>query len=194
MGADVAQTTITSPVIAQFLCPALKADIALVRHSWIDAAVLPHYPCLGACVLVAASWCLRLGVCHCKTLDNPMPRFFLPLAFVFLTPMAHAGELPAAKLRSAVGTVLQKGGGKGWLAPVLHDNIPAGAQLLTLPGARGVLEVKEGDVRLILAGNLPETSEAPVLESAISLPKPAADLDLEFTLERGRVIIENHKD
>src|SRR5262245_25024467 len=122
-----------------------------------------------------------------------MPRIFPPFTILFLAAVAHGGDMPAAKLRSPVGTVLQKGA-KGWTAPVLHDNVPTGVQLVTLPGARGVLEVKEGDVRLILAGNVPEMSNSPALESVVSLQKPAAGLDLEFALERGRVLVENHKE
>jgi hypothetical protein len=45
-----------------------------------------------------------------------------------------------------------------------------------------------------LAGNLPELSSTPVLESVVTLHQPAAGLNLDFTLERGRVLIENHKD
>ena len=77
---------------------------------------------------------------------------------------------------------------------MLYDAIPAGAQLVALPGARAILEIKEGDVRLVLAGNLPALSPTPVLESVVSLRAPAAGHDLEFTLDRGRVLIENHKE
>jgi hypothetical protein len=124
----------------------------------------------------------------------PMTRYLAMLAILSAPAAVQAGDKPAAKLRSPVGTVLQRGGDKGWLAPVLYDAVPAGAQLVALPGARGLLDVKEGDVRLVLAGNLPEFSATPVLESVVRLAAPTAEFDLEFTFERGRVLIENHKE
>jgi hypothetical protein len=124
----------------------------------------------------------------------PMTRYLAMLAILTAPAAVQAGAKTAAKLRSPVGTVLQWGGDKGWLAPVLYDAIPAGAQLVALPGARGLLDVKEGDVRLVLAGNLPEFSATPVLESVVRLAAPTAEFDLEFTFERGRVLIENHKE
>src|SRR5436853_291004 len=125
----------------------------------------------------------------------PMSRLlFTIIAILLVSSPLHAGDKPAAKLRSPVGTLLQRGPDKGWLTPMLYDFIPAGAQLVTLPGARAILDVQEGDVRLIMAGNLPEFSPPPVLESDVILYQPAAGHDLELTLERGRVLVENHKE
>jgi hypothetical protein len=130
---------------------------------------------------------------------TPMSRRVLVIA-LFLVPAAlqapgaFAGDKPAARLRSPVGTVLERGSAGGWLSPMLYDAIPAGVPLVTLPGARGMLDVQEGDVRLVLAGNLPEFSATPVVESAVTLHQPAGGRNLEFTLERGRVLIENHKE
>ncbi len=76
---------------------------------------------------------------------------------------------------------------------MLFDAVPAGVQLVTLPGARGILEFKEGDMRLVLAGNLDFTS-SPAMESVVTLHPASAGQDLEFTLDRGRVLVENHKE
>lgn len=125
-----------------------------------------------------------------------MPRHLWVLVLV-LTPATLSAQdqnKPAAKLRSPVGTLLQGGGAKGWLTPMLYDGVPAGTPLLALPGGRAILEVQEGDVRLILAGNLPELSPTPVLESVVQLQAPVAGQDLAFTLDRGRMLVENHKD
>ncbi len=127
-------------------------------------------------------------------LDFLMQRNLSIFAFLLLPAILQAGEQPVGKLRSPVGTILRRGGDKGWLTPMLYDSVPAGAQLVTLPGSRGILDIKEGDVRLILAGNLPELSATPVLESVVTLQKPAAGRDLEFVLSRGRLLIENHKE
>lgn len=125
-----------------------------------------------------------------------MPRHLWVLAFIIAPSALFAQDQtkPAAKLRSPVGTLLQRSGDKGWVTPVLYDAIPAAAPLAALPGARAILDVQEGDVRVILAGNLPELSPTPVLESIVTLQAPSSGRDLEFTLNRGRVLIENHKD
>ena len=120
-----------------------------------------------------------------------MRRLFL--VFACLLPsavLAGDADKAAAKLRSPVGTLLQRGSVRGWTTPMLYDSVPAGAELVALPGARGILELKEGDLRLILAGGLPGLSKTPVLESAVTLHHPK-DHELEFTLGRGRVVIEN---
>ncbi len=77
---------------------------------------------------------------------------------------------------------------------MLYDGVAPERELLTLPGARGNLDIAEGDIRLVLAGNLPDFSPTPVLESVVTLHQPRAGLELDFTLHRGRVLIENHKE
>ncbi len=127
-------------------------------------------------------------------LDFLMQPYLSFLTILLIPTILHAGEPPVGKLRSPVGTILRRGGDKNWLTPMLYDSVPAGAELVTLPGSRGILDIKEGDVRLILAGNLPELSATPVLESVVTLQKPGTEHDLEFALSRGRVLIENHKE
>jgi hypothetical protein len=64
--------------------------------------------------------------------------------------------------------------------------------LVTLPGYRSELRLDSG-VHLVLWGNLPEFSRfPPVLESAVVLHVDP-DVDLDFTLDHGRVVLSNHK-
>ena len=123
-----------------------------------------------------------------------MPRRLLAITFLMLASPAFADDKPAAKLRSPVGTVLRATGDNGWLAPMLYDGTAPERELLTLPERTGNLDIAEGDMRLVLAGNLPDFSRTPVLESVVTLHSPPAGLDLDFTLHRGRVLIENRKE
>lgn len=111
---------------------------------------------------------------------------------------ATAGEKDKAKgfakQRSAIGTVLLRTSADApWTQPELYAPVTKEARVLTLPGARGAFETTGGAIFLTLAGNLPELSPGPVLESALQLHVPEGN-DLDFTLERGRVILENRKD
>src|SRR5262249_50272670 len=124
-----------------------------------------------------------------------MRRMLAAAAPVFLVAFtAHAGEPASARVFSPVGTVLERGDKPGvWLLPQLYDSVPENRELVTLPGARGALEVKEGDLRLSLLRNLPELSTSPVLESAVVFHRPR-DADVELTLDRGRLLVECKKE
>jgi hypothetical protein len=66
-------------------------------------------------------------------------------------------------------------------------------QLLMLPGYRGEIRFDSG-VHLLLWGNLPELAKLaiPVLEAQVTInSQPGVDLD--FSLERGRILLSNHK-
>jgi hypothetical protein len=64
--------------------------------------------------------------------------------------------------------------------------------LVSLPGYQSELRMDSG-VHLILWGNLPEFSRfPPVLESAVVL-HASPDVDLDLTLEHGRIVLSNHK-
>jgi hypothetical protein len=111
------------------------------------------------------------------------------------SPFAWAGEkaVVIGRMFSPIGAILVGAGAKNaWTFPQLFDDIYAGRLLLALPGARGMVEVKEGDVHLILTGNLPELSPSPVLETAAILHENN-DFDLDITLQRGRIVVENHR-
>jgi hypothetical protein len=69
--------------------------------------------------------------------------------------------------------------------------------LLSLPGYRSEVRSDSG-VDLILWGHLPEFSDTkqifPLFDSAATLHVPDKGIDLDFTLDRGAVLIANHKD
>jgi pSer/pThr/pTyr-binding forkhead associated (FHA) protein len=65
--------------------------------------------------------------------------------------------------------------------------------LVSLPGYRSLL-LLDGGMQLTLWGNLPEFSPfPPVLESVVMLHAPSSGIDLDFTLDRGRVLVANRK-
>ncbi len=86
--------------------------------------------------------------------------------------------------------------GKSFPWTVLRSNskVFTAQMLLSLPGYRSLI-VLEKKVDLVLWGNLPEFSAtSPVLESAVILRAPEAGIDLDVTLDRGRIVIANRKD
>lgn len=77
--------------------------------------------------------------------------------------------------------------------PPEKGRVSATDQLLMLPGYRGEIRFDSG-IRLMLWGNLPELStlSIPILESEVTINSQPG-IDLDFTLERGRVLLSNHK-
>jgi hypothetical protein len=66
--------------------------------------------------------------------------------------------------------------------------------LVSLPGYRSKVRLETG-VNLTLWGNVPEFSPfPPVLESTVMLNMPAQGVDLDFTLDRGRVHLSSDKE
>jgi len=97
------------------------------------------------------------------------------------------------RLFSPIGTLLvQKEGGEGWSFPELYAGLASGNRLLVLPGAKGVVQVKEGDVHLTLSGRLAGLTASPVL-GAVARLHAGKGFDLDMTLEEGRALIENRK-
>jgi hypothetical protein len=79
-----------------------------------------------------------------------------------------------------------------WQRVALQKRVSSNDYLVSLPGYRSELRLDSG-VHIQLWGNLPQFSGLPVLESGVVLHvNPKRDAD--FTLERGRVVISNHKD
>jgi hypothetical protein len=127
----------------------------------------------------------------------------LPL---FLSAVASA-QPPADKPKSApkeqraavgqcvspTGALLhRRASGQAWQAVQSKGDVFSVDQLLALPGEQAAVDNRKQEVRLTLWGNLPELSSFPVLESAVVLhANPAMDLDV--TLDRGRVLIANLK-
>jgi pSer/pThr/pTyr-binding forkhead associated (FHA) protein len=74
-----------------------------------------------------------------------------------------------------------------------EERVRTAQTLVSLPGYRSLIALDSG-LHLTLWGNLPEFSAfPPVLESVVMLNAPAAGTDLDFTLDRGRVVIANRK-
>jgi hypothetical protein len=106
----------------------------------------------------------------------------------YLEPRVAAG-----KCVSPAGTLLARDGpDKEWQALTAGDAVSTRDVLLALPGIRAEVEPQPNSVLLSLRGNLPELSSFAGLESAVVLHDSRA-YDLDFTLERGRVVLTNKK-
>lgn len=94
-----------------------------------------------------------------------------------------------------VGVLLQRRSENYPWVPLQPDEpIMARHSLVCLPGFRSVIELDNKSGLVVLWGNLPEFSPPPtVLECVAMLESPSANLDLDLTLERGRVVISNQK-
>src|SRR5262249_19373691 len=77
--------------------------------------------------------------------------------------------------------------------PPEKGRVSATDQLLMLPGYRGEIRFDSG-VHLLMWGNLPEQAKLsiPMLESEVTINSQPG-IDLDFTLELGRVLLSNHK-
>src|SRR5262249_51212682 len=79
----------------------------------------------------------------------------------------------------------------GWQRLRPESRVSSADYLLSLPGYHSDLRLDRG-VQLELWGNLPQFSQIPVLESGVFLiNNPSVDLD--FTLDHGRVVLKNVK-
>lgn len=120
------------------------------------------------------------------------------LLSVFSLTLLPGGPARAAEGRTVVGknasqagaVVAREAGGKEWRALAADAPVHSGDLLVALPGA--ALVGPKGAVRLALVSDLAQVSPFPVVENAVVLhDNPAVDLD--FTLDRGRVDIANAK-
>jgi hypothetical protein len=74
-----------------------------------------------------------------------------------------------------------------------EGRVSSGSFLVSLPGYRSEAYLDSG-AYLMLWGNVPEFSNfPPVLESTVMLHVPAPGIDLDFTLDHGRVLLANSK-
>src|SRR5262249_26092196 len=108
-------------------------------------------------------------------------------------PAAKEQRKAAGRCASPAGTVLVREKSQpAWRVAKSSEELSSTDLLLALPGEKALLEDKSGVVRLTLWGNLPAFSSVPVLESAVLLTANPVG-DLEFTLDRGRVVVTNRK-
>jgi hypothetical protein len=107
-------------------------------------------------------------------------------------PKTKAQGLAVGKVTSGPGTLLRQIG-SDWQVVPTNGEVASGDLLLALPGEQANLTTTGGAIRLTLWANLPEISQQPVLESAVVL-NPAREVDLDFTLQRGRVMVTNLRD
>jgi hypothetical protein len=122
--------------------------------------------------------------------------------FVFLLSPGHSLARPPASLEPRVvvahharqdSLLLQRESSRGdWNALAANGEVYSRDLLAALPGTRAALETSTG-ARLTLLGNLPHLSSFPVLDSAVILHDSRA-YDLDFTLDRGRVVVSNRKE
>jgi hypothetical protein len=97
-------------------------------------------------------------------------------------------------LKNWVSVLLgREGEDRPWGVMAPEARVATAQTLVSLPGYRSLVVLDKG-VHLTLWGNLPEfSSRPPVFESVVMLHPPTADTDLDFTLDRGRVVIANRK-
>ncbi len=96
------------------------------------------------------------------------------------------------KSLGADGSILERAAvGKPWEVVKKDGELLAEESILGLPGA--TLTSTSGAVRLALLADLDRTSPLPVYEAVVTLHEDPK-VDLDFTLERGRVSFSNTKD
>jgi hypothetical protein len=142
----------------------------------------------------------RLSECPMSPIANVRRhRLLAAVALVILVAVAASRATEGAqhatgKCVSEPGTLLRRAQYRGPFQAVRPEEVVKGGEtLLALPGDKGTVDVGDGAVRLTLWGDLPELSSARVLESVVVLnDNPGVDLDL--TLERGRVTVANRKE
>jgi hypothetical protein len=108
-------------------------------------------------------------------------------------PQGLEPRVEAGKNLSAPGALLARPAvDRYWQAVEPQATVHSRDLLLALPGVKAVVEPRAESVRLTLWGNLPEVSAFSGFESAVVLHDSRA-FDLDFTLDRGRVVLTNAK-
>jgi hypothetical protein len=113
-----------------------------------------------------------------------------------LTPLAVADT--SLEPRVAVATYQGTGGmlltraneRRAWDAAAVGDAVLSRDELLALPGTRARIESAGKGATLTLAGNLPELSTFPGLESTVVLHDSRV-FDFDLTLVHGRILLKN---
>src|SRR5262249_50602141 len=100
--------------------------------------------------------------------------------------------------KDAKDTILLRRAAEGdWKTVKLMSRLQTGELLVTLAGYRSEL-LFDNRMRVQMVGRLPNPRPASpnphvVMESALTLHQPSEGVDLDLTLERGRIIIFNKK-
>jgi hypothetical protein len=133
------------------------------------------------------------------TVETPKPPPLAVLAPVAATPKGAPSEEVKevgsyVALDQWVSVLLQRQGeAYPWAILRPEGRVSTACTLVSLPGYRSLIAL-DGGAHLTLWGNLPEFSASPpVLESVVMLHSPTSGIDLDFTLDRGRVLIANRK-
>jgi hypothetical protein len=143
---------------------------------------------------------MRAIILFQRTTGRQAQRAFWPLlltlgAVLCAAPGGRAADdskVAVATCASPAATVLRRAApGKAWEVLKPEDKLYAGELLLGLPGA--ALDGQGGAVRLSMPGNLDDLSPFPIRESAVELHQNA-DVDLDVTLDRGRIDAVNRKE
>jgi serine/threonine protein kinase len=110
---------------------------------------------------------------------------------------AELGSYVVAPKSAPTNLVRSPAGGDSWQRVAPGARLAGNDQLVSLPGYASELRLDSG-VRLLLRGHVREFSTAPLqdylAESAVVLHKPAAGVDADLTLRRGRLYISSGKE
>src|SRR5207244_3117663 len=109
----------------------------------------------------------------------------------FWAQLRAADQAAVGQCVSRPGSVLRRqSGGRAWQALNKGDAVHNGDMLVALPGA--AVESANQAMRLNLLEDLGGQSVYPIVETAVLLGE-GKDVDLAFTLDRGRVMVTNIK-
>jgi hypothetical protein len=118
------------------------------------------------------------------------------LLYVVSTPLFANDVEPrvmVAKNLGSQGTLLvRETEERNWQPMAPSDPVFSRDQLLALPGMQAVIESANRGATLTLAGNLPQLSTFPGLESAVTLHDTSA-FDFDVTLAHGRILLKNSR-
>jgi hypothetical protein len=134
---------------------------------------------------------------HPMTGTRRGPRLLLAAALALLAPAAALAadpppRVPVARCGSETATLLRREApDKPWQVVKEKEELLAGD--LILGGTDGVIDSRDGGVRLSIVGDMDGATPLPVLETALVLNDPK-DADLDLTLQRGRIELVNRKE
>jgi hypothetical protein len=118
------------------------------------------------------------------------------VAGLLLTAGAAAGDTPkdsgkpAAKCVAVSGVLLAKQADGAWKSVPAGASVPSGAALVGMP--RAELAPGSGDIQLRLLADVGQRGPFPVLEAGVIL-HDASGADIDLTLGRGLIVLENTK-